>query len=407
MSPLEIGAVSVVALLGLIAVRVPIGMALAAVSIVGLVLLRGPSAALAAIGQLPHAFASSWQLAALPLFLLMGSVAYHSGLTASLYDAARLWMGRLPGGLAVASNFACAGFAAASGSSLATAAAMGRLCIPEMLRYGYQPALATGVVASAGTLGAMIPPSVAFILYGWFTETPVGDLLIAGILPGVLTACLYAVMIVIRCSLDRSLAPPTRIEVTWRMRLEILAHVWPLPLLIAGVIGSIYGGIATATEAAALGALLAFLIAAVQRRLTWDTFRRSVVEAVETTGSIFFVAFGAIMLTRFFGLAGVPNTLGSLVTEMGVDPLMIVLMATAIYLVLGMFLDPIGIMLLTLPILTPILEAAQINMIWFGVLVVKFLEIGLITPPVGMNVYVIKSVVGDTVPLPTIFRGVI
>jgi C4-dicarboxylate transporter, DctM subunit len=403
----QIGLTAIAVLLGLLAIRVPIGVALTGVALVGIALIRGPSAALSAAGSLPHSFAASWHLASLPLFLLMGSVAYHSGLTSSLYAAARLWLGFLPGGLAVASNFACAGFSAASGSSVATAAAMGRLCIPEMLKYRYDPSLATGVVASAGTLGAMIPPSIAFILYGWFTETPVGELLIAGILPGLMTAMIYALLIVVRCHLNPELAPRLTETITWRQRLLILREIWPLPVLIMGVMGSIYAGIATATEAAGFGASLAFVIAVVQRRMTLEVFRRSLIEALETTGTLFFVAFGAIMLTRFFALAGVPTYLASFITEIGLDQLMIVLAASVIFIVLGMFLDPIGIMLLTLPIMSPILDAANINMIWFGVLVVKFLEVGLITPPVGMNVYVIKGVVGNTVPLTTIFRGVL
>ena len=406
MSNLSIGFSAMGILLVLIGLRVPIGLALGSVSLVGLILIRGLNATLSIFGGLPMEFGASWSLSAVPMFLLMGAVAYHTGLTSSLFDAARLWLSRLPGGLAVATNFASAGFAAASGSSLATCAAMGRLAIPEMLKAKYDAGLATGSVAAAGTLGALIPPSILFVLYGWYTETSIGALLLAGILPGILTATVYAALIITRCSINPKLAPRITDTVTWSARFKILLDVWPIPLLIAAVIGSLYSGIATATEAAAVGAFFAILIAFGRGRLTFTAMRDSVYETLVSTASIFFVAIGALMLTRFLAFAGVPTVIAQQIGMLGLDPLTVILGVSVIYLVLGCFLDPLGVMLLTLPVVMPVFRAAHIDPIWAGVIVVKYLEIGMITPPVGLNVYVVKGVVGNTVELPTIFRGV-
>ena len=405
MDSVALGFAGLAVLIVLLALHVPVAISLCLVSVCGIALLRGWGPALSLLGGLPYGFSASWTLSAVPMFLLMGSLAYHTGLTGSLYAAARAWLGRLPGGLAVATNFACAGFAAVSGSSMATAAAMGRLAMPEMLRAGYSPSLATGVVAAAGTLGALIPPSVAMIIYGLFAERPIGKLLVAGVLPGILTALAYAAMIVVRTLLEPSVAPPVREPVSWRERLAALADAWPMPLLVLLVIGGIYGGLTTPTEAAAVAALLAALIAVARRQLTWRVLLLSISEATRTTATIFIVGFAAIMFTRFLGLTGMPDYLSGLISAYSVGPLTVILLAMAIYVVLGMFLDPLGLMLITLPIVLPAFEHAGIDLIWAGVLVIKFVEIGFITPPVGMNAFVIKGIVGDAVPLSTIFRG--
>lgn len=391
-------------LLLLLALRVPIGVALATVSIGGIIALRGTRPAFGVLGSLPFDFAASWSLSAVPMFLLMGSIAYHTGLTRSLYSAARLWLNSLPGGLAVASNFASAGFAAASGSSLATAAAMGRLAIPEMLAYGYDRGLATGTIAAAGTLGAFIP-SIAFVLYGWYTQQPVGTLLIAGIIPGLLTAGAYTVMIVIRCSLNPELAPRVRVRAGVAEKFAALRDVWPLPLLIMSVVGGIFSGVATATEAGAVGAMFALLIALFSGRLTLRSLHASFMEALRTTASIFFIAIGAILLTRFLAMAGVPRLMSEIVTGWHLGAVGVIVTMILVYLLLGMFLDPIGIMLLTLPVFLPMFDELNINLIWIGVLVVKMIEVGLLTPPVGLNAFVVKNIVGDTVSLNEIFSG--
>jgi len=406
LSSVAIGFSAIAAVLILLALRAPIGVALGLVSLVGIWAVRGFDVAIGTLRTIPFEFAANWSLSAIPMFILMGAIAHHSGITVALFSAARLWLGRLPGGLAVATNFACAGFAAASGSSVATSAAMGRIAIPEMLRQGYDKGLAAGVVTSAGTLGALIPPSILFILYGIFAEQSITRLLIAGILPGLLTAGIYAAMIIVRCQINPALAPRVNEQFSMAEKMAALAPVWPLLLLISGIIGGLYTGIVTPTEAGAFGAFLAFIIVAVQGRLTWQVIKDSVVEATSATARLLFVAVGAILLSHLMALTGVPAYLGSIVGDYALDPIYLVIGASLIYVILGMFLDPLGILLLTLPIMLPMFEALHLDLIWLGVLVVKYLEIGLLTPPVGFQVYVVKSVVGDTISLETIFRGV-
>jgi C4-dicarboxylate transporter DctM subunit len=391
----------------LIAIRMPIGVALGLVSFVGIAQMRGLDVAFGMMKTIPFDFAAHWELTAIPMFLLMGAIAHYSGISAALFRAARLWMGRLPGGLAVAANFACAGFAAASGSSVATAAAMGRIAIPEMLKAGYDKSLATGTVAAAGTLGSLIPPSILFVLYGIFAEVSITKLLMAGIFPGLLTAVVYAIMIMTRAMIWPEIAPRTDISESRAEKWQALGAVWPLLILILGIIGGLYTGLVTPTEAGAFGAFLSFVIATLQGRMNWSVLKESVVEAVSSTSRIFFVAVGAVLLTKFMALSGVPVFLGQMVGSWALDPLLLVIAASLIYIVLGMFLDPLGLLLITLPFLLPMFEALHLDLIWFGVLVIKYLEIGLLTPPVGFNVYVIKSVVGDLVELETIFKGVL
>jgi len=406
MNDLAIGGGALVAILILLALRVPIAFVLGGVSFVGIVLVRGWNAALNMLGTLPHSFASSWELSAVPMFLLMGAAAFQTGLTQSLYSAARLWLNKLPGGLAVATNFTAAGFAAASGSSVATSAAVGRLAIPEMLKYGYDKGLATGTVAASGTLGALIPPSIAFVLYGWFTGESVGKLLIAGLIPGILTGAIYTLMIILRCMKSPELAPKMTEQVSFKDKMQALAAVWPMPVLVLSVIGSIYSGIATPTEAGAVGAVMAFVIGAAKGKLTWAVLWRSMDDTMNTTASLFFLAIGAVILTRFLAIAGIPTFIAEVVSDLGLGPIQLVIAMAIVFLLLGMFLDPIGVMLVTLPIFLPAFEAADLNLIWIGVIVVKMIEIGLLTPPVGINVYVVKQVAGDSVPLSTVFRGV-
>lgn len=406
MSSLFIGFSGIAAILVLIALRTPIGLALGTVAIVGIGLITNWNVAFSILRLVPYETAASWELSAIPMFLLMGALAFHSGLTKALFEAARLWLGRLPGGLAIATNFACAGFAAASGSSLATTVTMGRIALPEMRRNGYDMGLATGVVASAGTLGSLIPPSVLMILIGVFSQTSVIKLFVAGIIPGILTALVFAAVVVVRVKLKPELAPAAAIPSSWREKFAALAGVWPLPVLVLGVVGGIYGGVVTATEAGAFGSILTFVLALVRGSLTWKILKASVVDAILGTASIFFIVIGAVLLTRFMAFSGVPAYLAGMMTDAGLSPLAVIAIAGLIYLVLGMFLDPMGLLFLTLPVMLPAFHAVSLDMVLTGILIVKFIEIGLMTPPVGLNVFAVKTLVGPEVPLSTIFRGV-
>jgi C4-dicarboxylate transporter, DctM subunit len=408
MDALTLSLASLAAILLLVGLRVPIGVALGGVAFLGFCYLRNLKVALGVLQETPFVFSANWDLTAIPMFLLMGAIANNSGISTALFRAARLWFGGLPGGLAVATNMASAGFAAACGSSIAAAAAMGRIAVPEMLKAGYDKGLATGVVASAGTLAALIPPSILFVLYGIFAQVSIAKLLIAGILPGILTAAVYSTMIVVRCTLNPRLAPHIRFEHRehlWRERRQALKEVWPLLALILGIIGGLYGGVVTPTEAGAGGAFLALVIGVAQRKLSVRRFLDSLRDAMGTTAQIFFVGMGAVMYTRFLGLAGISSLFAQLIGSWALDPILLVVAASIIYLILGMFLDPIGMMLITIPVLVPMFSAIKLDLVWFGVLVVKYVEIGLLTPPVGFNVYVVKNAVGEGVPLEAIFRG--
>ena len=408
MNALWLTLASLAAILVLIGLRVPIGVALGAVAFAGFWHLRNLTVALGVIRETPFVFAANWDLSAIPMFLLMGAIANNSGISASLFRAARVWFSGLPGGLAVATNIASAGFAAACGSSIAAAAAMARLAVPEMLKHGYDKALAAGVVASAGTLAALIPPSILFVLYGIFAEVSVVKLLIAGVIPGLLTAAIYTIMIVARCSFDPSLAP--RVSRAERdslreQRRGAIKEVWPLLLLILGIIGGLYAGVITPTEAGSGGASLAAVIGIAQRKLTLPKFIDALTDAMITTAQIFFIGMGAVMYTKFLALAGISPLFTELVGGWAFSPVLLVVAVSIIYLILGMFLDPLGILLITIPVFVPMFAALKLDLVWLGVLVVKYVEIGMLTPPVGFNVFVVKNAVGDSIPLETIFRG--
>lgn len=408
MSSAWLSLLSLGAILVLIALRLPIGVALGGVAFAGFWYMRNLEVALSVVKEVPFVFAANWELTAIPMFLLMGAIANNSGISASLFRAARVWLGALPGGLAVATNAACAGFAAACGSSIAAAAAMARLAIPEMLKHGYDKGLAAGVVASGGTLAALIPPSILFVLYGIFAEVSIVKLLIAGIMPGLLTAAIYSVMIIVRCKLDPSLAPPIVFAdrpALQRERRESMKEVWPLFVLIAGIIGGLYAGVVTPTEAGAGGAFVAMVLGLIRRQLPLAKLLQSLKDSMATTAQIFFIGMGAVMYTKFLALAGISSLMAGTIGTWALDPTLLVIAISIIYLILGMFLDPLGIMLITIPVFVPMFAALKLDLVWLGVLVVKYVEIGMLTPPVGFNVYVVKAAVGDTIPLETIFRG--
>jgi C4-dicarboxylate transporter, DctM subunit len=408
MDPLTLASVSLGAMLVLIALRVPIGIAMGAVAFAGFWYLRNFNVALSALSDTPFVFAASWDLSAIPMFLLMGAIAANSGIGTALFRAAHAWFGALPGGLAVATNWACAGFGAASGSSIAAAAVMARLAVPEMLKQKYDKGLATGVCASGGTLDALIPPSILFVIYGVFAEVSVPKLLIAGILPGLLTAAVYMIMIMARCSIDPSLAPkvefPDR-SALWRERWDSLRGIWPVLVLIIGVMGGLYAGVVTPTEGGAVGAFLAALIGLVQRKLSVEGFIDALKDAMATTAQLFFVGIGAILFTKFLALSGTADMFKEVSGQWAFNPLLLVIAVSVIYIILGTFMDPLGMILLTIPVFVPMFAALNLDLVWFGVLVVKYIGISLLTPPVGFNIYVVATATNNSIPLQTIYRG--
>ncbi|WP_300056735.1 TRAP transporter large permease [Sulfitobacter sp.] len=405
MSNLVIGWIGVGTLFGLLAFRMSIGTALMAVSFVGITVMFNLQAAFGIVSAMPFNLIGDWSLTAIPMFLFMGFIAANTGLTAGAFDLLRVLLARVPGGLASASVGACGLFAAASGSSIATTAAMSKIAVPEMLKAKYHPSLATGVVAASGTLGSLIPPSILMVLYGIFTEQSIGQLFIAGVIPGVLSAFVYMAMVTARATVTPQLAPPVVERIDRAQVLGLLWSVWPFPVLVLGVLGGIFGGFFTPTEAGAVGAFLAATVALLRRSLTRKALAEAIRQTTLATSSIFFLSIGAVMFTRFMGLSGVPRALTDMMLSVSDNQIVIILMIAALFVILGMVIDSIGLILLTLPILLPVLEAADINLIWFGIICIKLLEIGLVTPPVGLNLYVLHSALSGEVKLRDIISG--
>lgn len=389
-----------------LALRVPVAVALILVSFGGIWLMLGFTPAVGILTTTPYDFVASWTLSAVPMFLLMGFVAFHAGMTTRLFEAADRLLHRLPGGLGMAAVLGCTGFAAVSGSSLACAAAMGRIAIPEMIKAGYRPSFATGVLAAGGTIGALIPPSILMIIYGVFSETSVTKVFLGGISVGILTAAAYCLLILAVAMLRPDIAPLPKEESSLAAQGNPLREIWPILLMIALVFGGLFGGIFTATEAGAVGAASAILISVATRRLTLARFQAALLETVGTSVSLFIIGVGAVMFTRFLGLSGTAGFISSTLTGWDLSYVELMIMIVVLYLILGMFLEPFGAMLITLPVLLPLLNAASVNLIWFGVLLVKLLEVGMITPPLGMNVFVIRNVAQQYASLNDIFRGV-
>lgn len=406
MSSVAIGFIGIGCGLVLLALRIQIGVALGFVSFIGIGILVSWKAAWGIITAIPFNFVGDWNLTAIPMFLLMGFVASEAGLTTGLFRAMRILLSWLPGGLAVSSVGANAVLAAASGSSVATASAFARIATPEMLRYGYHPGLATGVIAAAGTLGALIPPSILMVLYGFLAEVSIARLFAAGIVPGILTALAFSGMIILRCVLNPRLAPKVEDKFTRAEKIEAFQETWPLPVIIIGVLAGIFAGFFTPTSAGAVGAALAIVLGIMRGKIDFTIMKRATEATLMSTASIFLVIIGTSLLGKFMAISGVPTYTAQVLVEFGTTPLMVLLAVSLLYLFLGMFLDSMGILLLTMPIILPMAREAGLDLIFFGIILVKLLEIGLLTPPVGLNVYIIKGALGDRVSLTTIFKGV-
>ena len=405
MDPLIMGLLGFSAIFVLVVLGMRIAFATALVGFVGLWIMKNMVVAGKVVGFLPHAIVAHYSLSVIPLFIIMGYYAFYAGLTDDIFFTARQWVGHLPGGLAVASVVGCAGFAACTGASTASAAIMGRVAIPEMRKYGYHPRLAAGVVAASGTLASLIPPSVILVIYGIITEQSIGALLIGGFIPGVISAAIYGGMIYTRVKINPELGE-LQPKVSWKKRFYALKGTWGVLLLIFLIIGGIYSGVFTPTEAGGAGAFSAFLMALFMRRLTLERLKESLLETGRTTIMIFSIIVGVLVFVRFLALTGLPATFAEFVLDLPLPRLIVILLIMSIYIFLGMFLDAIGMMMLTLPIVFPAVMALGYDPIWFGIIIVKMCEICLITPPVGLNCYIVRSVAPD-IPLEEIFRGIV
>ena len=394
-----------VALFALMLLRVPVGMAMGLVGVSGYAYLNGSGPALKLIGQTSMRTVTDYQFGVIPMFLLMGAFVSTSGVSRELFRAANTFIGHRRGGLGLATIVSCGGFAAISGSSVATAATFSSVAYPEMRRYGYPKSFATGVIAAGGTLGAMLPPSTVLAVYGLITQQDIGKLFMAGIVPGLLAMAMYmlTVAVIVRVKPDFL---PTAPRASWAERKAGIRDVWAPLVLFVFVIGGLYGGVFTPTEAGGVGAGGAFVLGVLRGRLGRAEIRASLLQATRTAAAVFTVLIGALLFGYFLTITQVPQTVTEFLTGLGIGTYGVLALIMIMYLVLGCLMDAMAMIILTVPIIFPVVTQLGFDPIWFGIIIVMTVELGLIHPPVGMNVFVIKSVVQD-VTFSAIFRGVL
>lgn len=403
MEPFTMGIIGVVALVAVVFAGVRVFIAAGLVGTVGLIALLGWDAGAGIVGTIPHSKSVTYTLSVLPMFILIGFLAFHAGITQSLFDAGRKLLGWVPGGLAVATVAAATGFAAVSGASTATAAVFARVAIPDMLKYGYDRRLAAGVVAAGGTLATLIPPSALLVIYAIIVEESVGALLVAGFLPGLFSALVYVGLIIVMARLKPELGPPVS-GFTWGERARSVPGTLPILGVVVIIFSAMFYGWATPTEAGALGASVVFALAMI-KGMRWKSLREALLETAKLTVMIFSIIWGVLIFVRFLGFAGLPEAFADWVIHLPLPPLAIMIGILLFYAVLGMFMDAIGMLLLTLPIVYPAVIALGYDAIWFGIIVVKMAEVCLITPPIGLNCFVVNGVRPD-IPLTDVFRGI-
>jgi C4-dicarboxylate transporter DctM subunit len=404
MSPETVGALGLLVMLMLMALGMPIAFVMVLIGFVGLSILTSPTAALFMLSDNYYFQFSSYTMMVIPLFVLMGEIAFHSGMSKRIFRTAHTWIGFIPGGLAVATIGACAGFAAICGSSTATAATMGTVALPEMKKHKYDKAFSTGTVAAGGTLGILIPPSIVLIIYGTQTELSIGKLFIAGVLPGIMLSAIFVLGILIMCWLKPALGVAAQ-KTTFRQKMASLSGTIEMLLLFCLVIGGLLFGWFTPTEAAGIGAAGAIVIAVVRRSLDWTAFKAALIGTTRTTAMVLMIMAGAMMFSRFLTVSTLPQNFAEWVGNLNASPYVILVGIMIVYIIGGCLMDALSFLIITINIFYPIIVNAGFDPIWFGVVIVILMETGAITPPVGLNVYVIKGITDD-VELQDIFKGV-
>ncbi len=403
MTEIQVGILGCLALLALLACSMPVAFAMAAVGTVGFAIVRSPEAALSMAASDLHGTFSSYSLTVIPLFVLMGQIAFHGGISRRLFNAAYVWLGALPGGLAMATVAACMGFGAICGSGPATAATMAAVALPEMRRYNYDMELGSGAVAAGGSLGMLIPPSVVFIVYAIMTEQSIGALFLAGVLPGFLIGGLFCLTIYLHCKWRPHLGPASP-RASWGQRFRSLGGVSETLILFALVIGGMFAGYFTPTEAAAVGVAGTLVVALVRRQLTWKMFVRSIIETLRTSCMVMIIVAGAVIFGRFLAITRIPFALASTLAELPLPAFIVMSLIILFYLIGGCFIDALALLLLTTPIFFPVITELGYDPIWFGVMIVVVTQMGVISPPVGVNAYVVSGIERD-IPLQTVFKG--
>lgn len=400
-----IGLTAMAAAIVLAFLRVPLAFALMGVSIVGIGLTLNWNVAFMLLPMTISEAVLSYELAVVPMFILMGNVISKTGIAQDLFRAAYAFFGHVRGGLALSTMTACSGFSAVCGSSYATAATMAKVAYPSMKRYGYADSLSAGTIAAGGTLGILIPPSIIMVVYGILTQTNIRDMFIAGVVPGLLGVAMYLVVIRLIAARRPEDAPAGE-RSTWSERFRALSGVWPFVLLFVLIIGGLYGRLFTPTEAAGMGAGLAMLVAMLQRRLSLQLLRQIIIDTAYTSVSLYAVLFGALMLSRLLTVSGLSTGMLDLVTGFGLEGIMLIIAILLVFLVLGCVMDSMAIILIFAPLFAPIVVAQGFDLVWFGILIIVATEIALITPPIGMNVYVLKAVL-PSIPMVRIFKGLV
>ena len=402
-----IGIIGIVSFLGLLALGVPVAVSMLAVGLFGSISIVGLEGGLSLLASTPYAATDTYEYITIPLFLLVGSLALYGGFAQAAYEAAYKWSHKLPGGLAIATTLACGAFGAVSGSSVATAATFGRVSIPEMVKYKYDMKFTLGCVASAGTFAMLIPPSIIIIVYGFFTDTSIAKLFMAGIIPGLCTIIAYVLLIIYRVKRHPEIAPIIAENTfTMRERLYSSLKAWPIAVIAVLVLGGIYLGWFTATESAAAAALAALLIAAKQKGIKGANLPVALRETAYDSAMIFIILVGSILFSRFLALSQIPNEIASFIGNLSVSPLLILVGFLAMYFGLGMIINALAMLVITLPLVTPVLSSLGYDLVWFGIIAIKMCEIAVITPPIGLNVYVVKGVVGEQATLKDVFSGI-
>jgi C4-dicarboxylate transporter DctM subunit len=401
--PALIGLIGIVVFLVLIFLGMNIGLALLIVGFVGYAAILDPAAAIGMLRKVPATQASTYALIVIPLFILMGNFAFQAGLSGSLYKSANAWLSRVPGSLAAATVAACAGFGAICGSNAATCATMGTIALPQMRKYGYADRLSTGSIAFGGTLGILIPPSTPMIIYCIMAEESIGKQFIAGILPGIMLAALGIGTIAMMVKLKPSIAPAPSSS-TWRAKFSSLTGLWGVVVLFGAVLGGMFSGFFSVNQSAAIGAFLALILCLVNRKLNWASFKTSLTDTVKTFAMMFLIIIGASVFASFLTVTKMPLALADALQSMDVSFGVVMIIITVIYIILGMLMDELPMILLTVPIFLPIVQSYGVDLIWFGIYVILVMELGAIAPPVGLNCFIIQGIAKD-IPLGTIYKG--
>ena len=407
LSPELIGVLGVIAMLLMLAMGVHISVTLAAVGFTGAAVLLGFSKSLSILATTPFYTTANYTLIIMPLFILMGEFAFQGGLGTLLYTATSKWLGRVHGGLAMATTAAAAIFSAITGSSLASAATFGKVAVPEMMRLKYDMSLACGVVAASGSMAALIPPSGIMVLYVIFTGVSLSKLLIAGIIPGFFSASIYMAMIYFRVRLNPRLGPRVSDVIPWKEKIFAIRWLVPVAIIVLVMLGGLYTGVFSPIEAGAVGAFSVFIVVLVRRSLPLIRLKTSLMNSVQISSMILFIIIGAMIFSKFIALSRLPDALLMLVENLQVARIIVLLAILFVYMVLGTFVDVVAMLALTLPVFFPLLQGLGFNEIWIGILIIKMVEVAVITPPIGLNVYVVKAVVGDAIGIGDLFRGIL